>query len=74
MNTSSPRPRGHQRPSSAIQIAMREYLARYGENAALAHFGLSRLSIARAAAGMLLQGGTILAIEDGLARARERDA
>ena len=54
-----------------MAVAVRNFLARYGEKAAVEHFGLSRISVARAAAGLVVQGSTLFAIEYGLARARD---
>jgi hypothetical protein len=64
---SAPRPRGFLRPSQSTQIAVREFVARYGEKVADEHFGVTRETIARAAAGFTVQGATLRAIEEGLA-------
>lgn len=72
---SMPRPRGYLRPSPEIQIGMREFLARYGEVVAYHHFGVSRTTIARCAAGLTLQGSTLRSIMEGLATpVAEREA
>ena len=63
------RPRGHVRPSPTTAARVREFVAAHGEPAAMDHFGLSRIAVARAAAGMVVQGATLFAIEDGLRRA-----
>lgn len=47
---------------------MRAWLARHGEACAMDHFGLSRVSVARAAAGLPLQAATLRAILEGLDR------
>ena len=52
--------------NAGIGVRMREFLARHGEAAALGHFGLSRLSIARAAAGLPLQSATMRVVLIGL--------
>jgi hypothetical protein len=61
------RHRGYVRPADG-GARMRVWLARYGEPEALRHFALSRLAIARAAAGMVILGATLRAVEEGLAR------
>jgi hypothetical protein len=64
---STPRPRGYLRPSPTTQVGVREFVARYGEAVAFDHFGVSRGTIARCAAGLTVQGATLRAIEEGLA-------
>lgn len=65
----TPRPVGHVVVPSSVAEAVRRFIARHGERAASAHFGLSRISVARAAAGLVVQGATLFALHDGIARA-----
>ncbi len=58
--------RGYLRPPQDIQIKMREFVARYGEAIAFDHFGISRGTVARVAAGLGVQGTTLRAVEEGL--------
>ena len=50
---------------------MRAFLGRYTETQAVKWFGLSRMTIARAAAGMPLQAATLCVVLDGLRRSDE---
>ena len=68
---SVPRRRGHVRPTPTVAASLRDFVARHGEKVAMDHFGVSRIALARAAAGWTLQGSTLFALEDGLARAAE---
>jgi hypothetical protein len=72
MTIESKTPHGHV-SSSSVAPTIRAYLARYGEPRAMAHFGLSRIAIVRAAAGLAVQAGTMRLLQDGLARAAEAE-
>lgn len=65
---SNERPRGYVKPPAAVQVGVRDFIARHGEKVAFDHFGLARATIARAGAGFVLQGSVLRAIEEGLAR------
>lgn len=70
-NIQTPRPVGHVVVPSGVALGVRNFIARHGERAASEHFGLSRISIARAAAGLVVQGATLFALHDGISRAEE---
>ena len=63
------RPVGHVPVPAAVALAVRDYLRAHGEGAAMSHFGLGRTALYRLAAGLIVQGGTLAAACDGLARA-----
>ena len=65
------RPTGIVRTPDDVSSGIRRFIQQHSEKAALDHFGLSRVAIARAAAGLPVQGGTLLALRDGLKRAEE---
>ena len=73
-NIQPPRPVGHVVVPSAVAEGVRRFIARHGERAAGVHFALSRISIARAAAGLVVQGATLFALHDGIARADALEA
>jgi hypothetical protein len=54
------------RPSPETQIAVREFVARHGANAAGQHFGIHPATVARVGAGMVVQGCVLRAVEEGL--------
>jgi hypothetical protein len=59
----------HRDPSAAAKL--RSYLLKHDETKACEYFGLSRMSIARAAAGLGLHAATLRAVRDGLRRAED---
>lgn len=69
ISAAATRPVGHVPVPSDVSQAVRRFIAQHGERAAVEFFGLSRMTIARVAAGLVVQGGTLLALRDGLARA-----
>ena len=71
--TNSQRPRGHI-SSAPIAPAIRNIIVRFGENRTMEHFGLSRIAVCRAAAGLCVQAGTLRLLQDGLDRADELEA
>lgn len=48
-------------------IKLRHFLAEHGDGAAEKHFGVNKLTIARAAAGLNIQHGSAVVIRQGLA-------
>ncbi|MBX3260101.1 MAG: hypothetical protein KF782_10450 [Labilithrix sp.] len=68
------RPVGYVVVPADVALAVRRFIARHSERAAQEHFGLSRVAVARAAAGLVVQGATLMALRDGMARARDLEA
>ena len=67
--TPPPRPVGYTAVPADVANGIKRFIAQHGERAAVVHFGLSRTSLARVAAGLTVQGGTLFVARDGLARA-----
>jgi len=66
---SAPRPVGYVAVPADVALSVRRFIVRHGEKAATDHFGLSRVAVARAAAGLVVQGATLMALRDGIERA-----
>jgi len=73
MQEGSSRPIGYVQVPGRVATRVRDFISRYGERAALAHFRLSRLTLARAAGTLTVQRSTLLALLDGVARAESMD-
>ena len=57
--------------SADVAARMRAFLARHGERSACRHFALSRLAVARIAAGLAVQSATMRVVLAGLERSPE---